>query len=90
MYKVFFRERTLKFLTKRLPPKIKHQVFKKIENLSKDPFTRSLDVKKLSFFKNLEKAYRLRIGNLRIIYELDTKNKIITVYDIDFRRTTTY
>lgn len=90
MYKVVFRERTLKFLTKKIPPKISKRVLRKIETLAKNPFTPSLDIKKLTFFKNLQKAYRLRIGNLRIIYELDTKKKKIIIYKIDYRRTTTY
>ncbi|PJE68902.1 hypothetical protein COU96_02730 [Candidatus Shapirobacteria bacterium CG10_big_fil_rev_8_21_14_0_10_38_14] len=90
MYKVAFRERTLKFLTKKLPFKSRKKVLKKIETLAKNPFTPTLDIKKLSFFKNLQKAYRLRIGNLRIIYELDTKKKKIIIYQIDYRRTTTY
>ena len=90
MYKVAFRERALKFLTKKLPSKNRKNVLKKIETLAKNPFTPTLDIKKLSFFKNLQKAYRLRIGNLRIIYELDTKSKKIIIYKIDFRRTTTY
>lgn len=90
MYKVFFRERTLKFLAKKLPPKTKNQILRKIESLAKNPFARNLDIKKLSFFKNLEKAYRLRTGNLRIIYELDSENKKIIIYQIDYRRTTTY
>ena len=90
MYRVFFRERAFKSLSKRISSADRKKILSKIETLAKNPFSRSLDVKKLVFFKNLEKAYRLRIGNLRVIYELDTKSKKIIIYLIDYRRTTTY
>lgn len=85
-----FKERALKQLTKKIAVKDKHKILAKLESLGQDPFHSSLDVKKLYLFKNLEKAYRLRVGNLRVIYELDTKTKIIMIYKVDHRRTTTY
>lgn len=89
-YKIIFRRKSVKFLNKKVPQKISKKILAKIEALAKNPFADNLDVKKLSFFKNLEKAYRLRIGNIRVIYELDTKTKKIIIYSIGFRQTTTY
>lgn len=90
MYRVYFRKRALKSLTKKISSADRKTILKKIEILAKNPYNQALNVKKLVFFKNLEKAYRLRIGNLRIIYELESKTKKIIIYLIDYRRTTTY
>lgn len=90
MYKVFFREKALKALQRKLHPKDKDRILQRIEVLSEDPFSSSLDVKKLSGFENIQKAYRLRVGEIRVIYELDTQTKKIIIYKIDYRRTTTY
>jgi mRNA-degrading endonuclease RelE of RelBE toxin-antitoxin system len=30
-------------------------------------------------------SYRLRIGKIRVIYEIDFKKNILYIYDIDFR-----
>ena len=38
-----------------------------------------LDVKKL---KGYENTYRIRLGKWRIIYKVDTKKKLILIYDI--------
>jgi mRNA interferase RelE/StbE len=43
-----------------------------------------LDVKKL---KGHEDTYRIRLGDWRIIYKVDTINKLIVVYDILSRKT---
>ena len=90
MFRVFFREKTLKSLNRVLAPVDKKRTLKKLEELAINPFAPGFDIKKLANFENLEKAYRLRVGNVRIIYELEMKEKIIIVYKIDYRRTTTY
>lgn len=35
--------------------------------------------------KGTESAYRYRIGGYRVLYRVDTKNKILTVYNIGRR-----
>ncbi|OGM24551.1 hypothetical protein A2627_03445 [Candidatus Woesebacteria bacterium RIFCSPHIGHO2_01_FULL_39_28] len=90
MYKVVFRERVIKSLKRRIHPKDREKILSKVEDLAQDLFSRSLDIKKLLAFENLEKTYRLRVGEFRVFYELDTKTKSIIIYKIDYRKTTTY
>jgi len=81
MIKVFFHLQTKKFL-KKITRKDFSQVIKKIEQLQKNPFDKQLDIKKLA---TVGSSYRLRIGKIRIIYEIDFKKNILYIYDIDFR-----
>lgn len=80
MYKLLYHNRVAKFLTK-LSPKEKKLVIEKLEFLQKDPFTYMLDIKNTARTRN----YRLRVRNIRIIFELNTMNKIIFIQKIDFR-----
>lgn len=86
MYKAIIRPRAEKNFA-HLPKKLQENVAKKLLELEQNPFQGRLDIRKLAGTK---KSYRLRVGEIRIIYELDTKTKIILVGDIDFRTTTTY
>lgn len=86
MYKLIIRPRAEKHFAK-LPQKLKEKVLKSLKKLEDNPFQAGLDVKKLI---GTQKSYRLRVGELRVIYELYTNSKNIFVTDIDFRRTTTY
>lgn len=86
MYKITIRPKAEKHFA-RLPKNLQKRIAKKLKQLEKDPFQQGLDVKKLA---GSQKSYRLRIGELRIIYQMDTNLKEILVGDIDFRRTTTY
>lgn len=80
MYQLLFHPRIERQL-KRLPNVLKTKVLENIEELSQDPFSRR-DVKKLVQTKQ---SYRLRVGELRVIYELDQKAKTIYVQEIGFR-----
>lgn len=86
MYKLVVKPSADKNFSK-IPKKFQEKVFKKLTLLEIDPFQSGIDVKKLTGSK---KSYRLRVGELRVIYELDTDKKEIFVTDIDFRRTTSY
>ena len=86
MYNLVVRPKAEKHFAK-LPQKLKEKVLKTLKKLEANPFQDTLDIKKLIGTK---KSYRLRIGEIRIIYQLDTNDKNISVEDIDFRRTTTY
>lgn len=86
MYSLLIRPKAEKNFAK-IPQKLKLKVLQNLKKLEQDPFQNSLDVKKLTGTK---RSYRLRVGEIRVIYELDTKTKEIFVGDIDFRRTGTY
>lgn len=86
MYSLLLRPRAKKHLTK-IPKKLQQKVTTALRKLRENPFDPSLDIKKLVGTK---RSYRLRIGELRVLYEMETNLKQIFVVDIDFRRTTTY
>lgn len=63
---------------------ISKRILKKIDELINDPFSR--DVKKLKG----EKAFRLRVGDFRVILEIEKENKRITVIELGHRRNIYY
>lgn len=86
MYQVTIRSKAEKHFS-RLPKNLQERVARKLKQLEEYPFQAGLDIKRLA---GTEKSYRLRVGEIRIIYQMDTSSKEILVADIDFRRTTTY
>ncbi len=86
MYKLVIRPKAEKNFS-RLPQRLQQKILNSLKKLKNDPFQKSLDVKKLVGTK---KSYRMRVGGLRIIYEMNTDLKEISVTDVDFRRTTSY
>jgi mRNA interferase RelE/StbE len=52
-----------------------------IESLSENPFPKGY--RKL---KNSKQSYRIRIGEYRVIYQVDNLEKIVTVFHIRHRR----
>lgn len=86
MYSLIVRPKAEKHFAK-LPQKLQQKVLKGLKKLEDNPFQAGLDIKKLA---GTRKSYRLRVGELRVIYQLDTSIQRISVEDIDFRRTTTY
>jgi len=81
MYKLLYHPRCIKFLQK-LPKRETDKILLKIGQLKKDPLSSELDIKKLATTK---RSYRLRIGNIRVIYEVENKGKVIYIHEIDFR-----
>ncbi len=81
MYTLLYHPRAVKFLQK-LPKKESDKIIKKMEFLRKNPFAKSLDIKKLATTK---RSYRLRLGTIRIIFEVDREKKFIYCHEIDFR-----
>ena len=64
-----------------LPKKVLARVFERIETLENEPFSRqSLKL------EGAEQMYRLRVGDYRIIYEIDQANRQITVHHVRHRR----
>lgn len=70
-------ERDLKKIDLQYIPKI----FDAIKSLAENPF--SVQSKKM---KGAESSYRLRVGDYRIIYQVDTKNGIVTIYHARHRK----
>ena len=65
---------------RKLPTSVISRVIEAIENLKDDPYPRQS--KKL---KSTEKTYRLRVGNYRIIYQVDEERKEIVIYHVRHR-----
>jgi len=78
MFEVYLHRRVLKFLEK-LREEDKKRVLQAIEKLS-DPFSQPYE--KLRGKKNI---YRIIVGDYRIIYHVDKKNKIVSVLLVDKR-----
>lgn len=80
LYKIEFKTSVSKDLSK-LPSKIVLRALKAVNNLLSEPFPSQS--KKLQDCDNI---YRIRIGDYRIIYEVNKDNKIITIYYIRHRK----
>ena len=78
-YRILFQPTAEKELNA-IPRKLAGQVIGKIDLLVNNP--QPMGVKKL---KN-DISYRIRVGTYRVIYEIDDKNKIVTVYKIRHRK----
>jgi len=63
---------------RRLPADLRKRLSAKIEALARDPHGRQPQVRPL---KGLD-AYRLRVGDWRVLYELDEDTETLVVLDI--------
>jgi mRNA interferase RelE/StbE len=79
-YTVIIENKAQKEFLKLSPPH-DSSVKKDINGLEKNP--RPQGVKKLAGTKD---GYRIRIGDYRILYTIDDKKKIVTIYRIRHRR----
>lgn len=77
-YDVCFTEAALKNL-QRCSQKDKNLIFKGIEQLAEDPLNKS-NVKKLVNFDAA--AYRLRVGNYRVLFDREDSLAIIDILDV--------
>ncbi|MCD6506738.1 type II toxin-antitoxin system RelE/ParE family toxin [Candidatus Poribacteria bacterium] len=57
------------------------RIIKAVESLVDNPFPSQH--RKL---RGSEQDYRIRVGNYRVIYQVDTKTKIVTIYHVRHRR----
>ncbi|MBI4126386.1 MAG: type II toxin-antitoxin system RelE/ParE family toxin [Deltaproteobacteria bacterium] len=64
-----------------IPKRMSQNILRKIENLANNP--RPHQSQKLSATEN---AYRLRVGDYRVIYTIDDSMKVVTVYHIRHRK----
>jgi mRNA interferase RelE/StbE len=56
-------------------------ILEAIENLSQNPFP-----VQSSKMKGSDSSYRLRVGDYRVIYQVDTANKVVIVYHARHRK----
>lgn len=89
MFKLIIKPKAKKGLRK-LHSKDRKKVFLVLKEFNQSPYNKKFNITKLIGFKNLEKAFRLRIGNIRVIYELHPKQKQVIIYLISYRTSTTY
>ncbi len=82
MYKIVLRSKAEKFLLNKLEKNTQSKISSKIDLLAQDPFAPNTNLVKLS---GMEHGYRLRIGNIRIVYEISTSPQTIIIWKIDWR-----
>lgn len=85
MYKIEIKKSVLK--TMEILRVNKYAYYKKIieifEILKSDPIPyRSAEVKKIKGYPN---TYRIRVGDIRILYKIYKKDRRLVIYDIDYR-----
>jgi mRNA interferase RelE/StbE len=79
-YSLVYKESVAKDL-RRLPDAQRDRVLERIEALAKEPFPRqSLKL------TGAERLHRLRVGDYRVIYEVDAEAQRITVHLVRHRR----
>jgi len=82
MYSIDFEPRAAREF-KKLPIQVQKAIAPAIDFLVLNPFSRTLDIKKL---ENPFPGYRLRVGDYRVSYIVDTNTKHIVVYRIRHRK----
>jgi len=80
-YKVFYHPRSKNFL-KKIAKTDFDDLLKKLALLERNPFDKSLDIKKLAVKGDF---YRMRYRKIRVIYQVEKMKKIVYVFEIDFR-----
>ncbi len=79
MYRIIIEQKVSKEIES-LPKAVIQSVFETIEDLKTHP--RPTNVKKL-----VEKdGWRIRIGNYRVLYTIDDKKKLISIYRVKHRK----
>jgi mRNA-degrading endonuclease RelE of RelBE toxin-antitoxin system len=81
MYEVCISREVEKYY-KKLDKRSKERINNSISSISKEPLS-GVHIKKL--WGKLEGKHRYAIGSLRIVYEVDTKNKIVKIKAIRSR-----
>jgi mRNA interferase RelE/StbE len=82
MYKIFLKKSAEKFLSS-LDKSRKEKILKALFVLETNPIPfKEFDLKKL---KGERDTYRIRIGKIRIVYQIFFKNNKIVVHLIDYR-----
>jgi len=79
-YKVFI-ERNAEKDFRKIPKAIQKKIILVINKLKTNP--RPLNVRKIS---GLENCYRIRVGDYRIVYEINDKEKKVNIFRIRHRK----
>jgi len=79
-FDIEYSTQSFKFL-KNVDNTLRKRLLRKIENLRIEPFPS--DTKSVEGFK--AKLFRVRVGNHRILYEVDTKLNLIGIVRVDHR-----
>ena len=66
---------------RRIDPKIISRLIDAIDNLATEPFPASFRKLQAS-----ESSYRIRVGDYRIVYQLDKKNHVVTIQHVRHRK----
>ena len=80
MYSIHFTKMALRFL-KQQDSKTSGRVLAKIEKVAKDPYAPNANIRKLIG----REGYRLRVGDIRVIYEIYNQTLVIDVMEIGYR-----
>ena len=78
MFKIIWSKKAEKFLFN-VNRVLAKRIIKKIEKLSKNPFLNSRKLRGFDY-------YRYRIGDYRVIFDIDIKNKTIIILFLDHRK----
>ena len=81
MYEIEFAKKAAKFYQKADTPNVR-RLNAAFDKLAEDPY-HHYNIKPLT--GDLQGSYRLRIGNIRIIYSIDDSVKIVYIEVIGFR-----
>jgi mRNA interferase RelE/StbE len=77
VYKILFKKEAAKSLTK-LPRNVAQTIREKLENIAANPYADHPNVKKLQG----REGYRLRVGDWRVIYEIQNDQLVILVLKV--------
>jgi len=75
-YKIIWKHSATKDL-RAIDKKFIAKIFEVIESLSRNPFP-----KKYRKLIGTDSTYRIRMGEYRVIYQLDLKNNLLTIYHV--------
>ncbi len=79
MFNLEWKEGAIKQLEK-MQPLLSKRILGKVEELINNPFSK--DIKKLKG----KKAFRLRVGDYRVIFDMDYDNNLITILRLGHRK----
>jgi len=79
-FRVEWKKSTRKDL-RRLPPAVVNRVIEAVESLAENPFPHGVD--KLS---GSEHAYRIRLGDYRVVYEVVTESSLVEIQRVRHRK----